>query len=250
MSTAGISTPRASPAIHPLLWRGSQLARNSRPGLDTGHAELSRQLPDGGWPLGSLTELLLPQPGIGEIRLLLPALRQLPAQRSIVLLQPPQQPSIQAWQAHRVASRQLLWVAPAQAADALWAAEQVLKQGHCGALLYWAARPPATALRRLHLAAQAGDTAFFLFRPAESARQASPAPLRLLLHPAGDQLRVDILKRRGPVHDTSLLVPLAPSRAAPAAGSIPAFSESSHAPVDQRHPDAPQPRRTEPVLAG
>ena len=238
MPPAGISTPRASPAIHPLLWRGSQLARNGRPGLDTGHAELSRQLPDGGWPLGSLTELLLP------------ALRQLPAQRSIVLLQPPQQPSIQAWQAHRVASRQLLWVAPAQAADALWAAEQVLKQGHCGALLYWAARPPATALRRLHLAAQAGDTAFFLFRPAESARLASPAPLRLLLHPAGDQLRVDILKRRGPVHDTSLLVPLAPSRAAPAAGSIPAFSESSHAPVDQRLPDAPQPRRTEPVLAG
>jgi len=250
MSSAGISTPRASTAIHPLLWRGSQLARNSRPGLDTGHAGLSRQLPDGGWPLGSLTELLLPRPGIGEIRLLLPALRRLPVQRSIVLLHPPQQPSIQAWQAQGIPSRQLLWIAPAQAADGLWAAEQILKQGHCAALLYWPSRPPATALRRLHLAAQAGDTAFFAFRHAEAAHAASPAPLRLLLHPAGDQLRVDILKRRGPVHDTSLLVPLAPPRATAAADSMPAFSESSHAPVDQRLPDAPQPRRTEPVLAG
>ncbi|OVZ60720.1 hypothetical protein CDO44_08320 [Pigmentiphaga sp. NML080357] len=250
MPSAGISTPRASTAIHPLLWRGSQLARNCRPGLDTGHAELSRQLPDGGWPLGSLTELLLPQPGIGEIRLLLPALRQLPAQRSIVLLHPPHQPSVQAWQTHGISSRQLLWIAPAQAADGLWAAEQILKQGHCAALLYWPSRPPATALRRLHLAAQAGDTAFFVFRHAEAARAASPAPLRLILRPAADHLRVDILKRRGPVHDASLLVPLAQPRTATAVDSIPVFSESPHAPVDQRLPDALQPRRTEPVLAG
>lgn len=35
---------------------------------------LSAELPCGGWPLGVLVELLLPQPGTGETRLLKPAL--------------------------------------------------------------------------------------------------------------------------------------------------------------------------------
>jgi protein ImuA len=32
------------------------------------------QLPGGGWPQGVVTELLLPHPGVGELRLLAPAL--------------------------------------------------------------------------------------------------------------------------------------------------------------------------------
>jgi protein ImuA len=42
--------------------------------VDTGHAALSAQLPGGGWPAGVLVDLLLQQPGIGEMRLLRPAL--------------------------------------------------------------------------------------------------------------------------------------------------------------------------------
>ncbi|MDH2239572.1 translesion DNA synthesis-associated protein ImuA [Pigmentiphaga sp. GD03639] len=248
MSAFGISSATAHAAIHPLLWRGSQLARANRPGLETGHPDLSRHLPGGGWPLGSLTELLLAQPGLGEMRLLLPALRQLPARRSIVLLHPPHAPCAQAWLAHRFPASQLLWIDPSQAADALWAAERILQHGSCGALLYWSARPPASALRRLHLAAQAGDTAFFMFRHADAARASSPSPLRLLLRPAGDHLSVTILKRRGPHHETPLLLPLAPP--APAFGSGQPSSEPRHAFVDQRLPDAAQPRRPEPALAG
>jgi len=248
MPASGTSSVTAHAAIHPLLWRGSQLARAGRPGLDTGHAGLSRHLPGGGWPLGSLTELLLARPGLGEVRLLLPALRRLPARRSIVLLHPPHLPCAQAWLAHRFPASQLLWVAPPQAADALWAAERILQHGSCGALLYWADRPHATALRRLHLAAQGSDTAFFMFRHADAARSSSPSPLRLLLQPAGDHLSVTILKRRGPRHDTPLLLPLAATSPVPASG-IPS-SEPRHAFVDQRLSDAAQPRRPEPALAG
>jgi len=52
-------------------------------------------------------------------------------------------------------------------------------------------------LRRLHLAAQHGDTLFFLFRPLAAAQDASPAPLRLSLRPAAGGIEVGFVKRRG-----------------------------------------------------
>lgn len=62
-------------ALHPALWRASQLGR---PGHEiawaTGFAALDAVLPGGGWPAGALTELLLPHPGVGEWRLLAPVL--------------------------------------------------------------------------------------------------------------------------------------------------------------------------------
>lgn len=248
MPAFAASSPLALPAIHPLLWRGSQLARADQPCVETGHPELSRNLPGGGWPLGQLIELLLPHSGIGELRLLLPALRRLPPKRSIVLLRPPHVPCQQAWLAQGFPVRQLLWVSPRETTNALWAAEQILKHGSCGALLYWAEHSSATALRRLHLAAQGGETAFFMFRPAAAAQASSPASLRLLLQPAGDRLCLRILKRRGPCQETPLVLPLAPAPSAP--GDAVPSSEPHHAVVDSRLPDATQPRRTEPALVG
>ena len=60
--------------LHPGLWRASQIG--GAPGRTTasGFDVLDAQLPGGGWPHGVLTELLLPQPGVGELRLLAPAL--------------------------------------------------------------------------------------------------------------------------------------------------------------------------------
>jgi protein ImuA len=49
--------------------------------LASGHAALDAQLPGGGWPVGALTELLLPHPGVGELRLLAPALAALQRQQ-------------------------------------------------------------------------------------------------------------------------------------------------------------------------
>ena len=60
--------------IHPALWRGSQLARGAQRVVPTGHDRLSRELPGGGWPRGALIELLTRQSGVGELRLLAPAL--------------------------------------------------------------------------------------------------------------------------------------------------------------------------------
>ncbi|ANN71680.1 translesion DNA synthesis-associated protein ImuA [Bordetella bronchialis] len=216
--------------IHPALWRGTQLAQAARAAVPTGHAALGRELPGGGWPTGVLNELLLPHPGLGELRLLQPALRALDREGSIVLVQPPFVPHIAAWRSGGLDPARLLWVNPGRPADALWAAEQVLKNGSCAALLCWLPQARPEALRRLHLAAQAGATLFFCLRPARAAAQASPAPLRLALAPAGDGLRVDIVKRRGPVCSHSLYIALErPRTAAREIPPLPARTETHQA---------------------
>src|SRR5690349_8200829 len=85
--------PAVAQLLHnPLLWRGDVKARVERT-LATGFADLDRELPGAGWPQGSLTELLLDREGIGELRLLLPALERLSrAGRWIALVAPPRLP--------------------------------------------------------------------------------------------------------------------------------------------------------------
>jgi len=84
-------------ALHPALWRAHQLGRQAVSVLASGFAALDAQLPGGGWPAGTLTELLLPHPGIGELRLLAPVLRQLQQQqqRCLMWFDPPTTPC--AW---------------------------------------------------------------------------------------------------------------------------------------------------------
>jgi protein ImuA len=217
------SSSVAPESLHPSLWRASQLARSSTRCVDTGHAALSAQLPGGGWPTGALVDLLLQQPGIGELRLLRPALAEV-AKRRIVLLQPPHPPQALAMAALGVPPADLIWLRAGQTADALWAAEQVLRSGSCGALLFWQNHMRADSLRRLHLAAQAGETLFFLMRPLAASQDASPAPLRLALRPQAGGIEIDFVKRRGPQRDASLFLPLTSNLL------------GRHAPVDRTAP--------------
>jgi protein ImuA len=197
--------------LHPSLWRADQLAHNATRCMDTGFAALSAQLPGGGWPLGTLIDLLLPQHGIGELRLLQPALAAL-GKRPIVLLQPPHAPQALALAALGLEPSQLLWVrSGAKASDALWAAEQILRSGCCGALLFWQQQARGETLRRLHLAAQSGETLFCMLRPLAAAQDASPAPLRLSLKAAAGGVDISFVKRRGPQRDAPLFLPLTPA---------------------------------------
>jgi protein ImuA len=120
--------------LHPSLWRASQLARSAGRCIDTGHLPLSMQLAGGGWPTGSLIELLIQQSGIGELRLLTPALRKV-ANRKIVMIQPPQTPNALSLASMGIAPANLLWIKSSATADTLWAAEQVLRSGSCGAVV-------------------------------------------------------------------------------------------------------------------
>jgi protein ImuA len=224
-------------ALHPSLWRASQLAHATTRCIDTGYPALSAQLPGGGWPTGALIDLLPQQPGIGELRLLRPALAAV-AQRRIVLLQPPHAPQALALAALGLAPSQLLWVRASRSNDVLWAAEQILRSGSCGALLLWQQHARGETLRRLHLAAQSGETLFFMFRPLACAQDASPAPLRLSLRPQAGGIDVGFIKRRGPQRDTSLFLPFTPSLL------------QRHAPLDRPTPVPAPARRVLPQLVG
>ncbi len=212
---------RAPQDLHPALWLGHQLGRTRGDGVASGFAELDAQLPGGGWPRRALTELLLPHPGIGEIRLLAPSLAA--AQRDgrlVMLFDPPAQLSAWALAQLGLDVAQLLVVQTPQRAnprvlpggDGLWACEQALKSGYVGALLAWL--PPrlrAERLRRLQLAAQAHDGAAFVMRETAAAERPSAAPLRLALRAAGpDALALRMLKRRGPPLDRPITLALPP----------------------------------------
>lgn len=201
--------------LHPALWRAHQVGRPREAAWASGFAELDAVLPGGGWPARTLTELLLPHAGIGEMRLLAPVLAAAQA-RGLILFDPPAMPFAWALGACGVDVQQVYVVKGRNgvrglpSADTLWALEQALKSGHVGALLAWLpARLGADTLRRLQLAAQAHDGPAFLLREEVLRSKPSPAPLRLLLRPAGpDALRVQVLKRRGPPLAQPLVLPL------------------------------------------
>jgi len=191
------------------VWRASELAISRSTTCSTGHHRLDRELPNQGWPRSALIELLVQQHGIGEMQLLKPVLASLAARQRVALVQPPYLPHAMACRAWQVNDRNLLWLKPASSADALWAAEQILKNGSCGAVLLWQSNVRPEALRRLNLAAQSTDTWLWLLRPIAAAADASPSPLRLALRPAAGGVSVHIIKRKGPHCAQPLFIPLA-----------------------------------------
>lgn len=220
----------ASP-LPPAVWRADQLGSHQAAVVPTGYRMLDAELPGGGWPGAALIELLPQQAGIGEMRLLRPALGAIAGKRRVALVQPPHLPQVAAWTAWGLAAEQLLWINAKRSADALWAAEQILRNGSCGALLLWQSHVRAESLRRLHLAAQGAQTLFWMVRPLAGAQDASPAPLRLGLRPAGGGIGIEIVKRRGPRRDELLFVPLDDMPAAPST-----VLPSRHAHLDKRAP--------------
>ena len=183
---------------HPGLWRGDRPEATALPGLATGHAALDALLPGGGWPRGALTELITQGEGIGEFSLLLPALAALSREdRWIALISPPHLPYAPALAAGGMVLSRLLLVRAAGTADSLWAMEEALRSGACGAVLAWPAAINERAQRRLQLAAEAGASAGIWFTPARQVASASFAALRLRLAPVAAGLEIRFLKRRG-----------------------------------------------------
>ncbi|MEW7854452.1 translesion DNA synthesis-associated protein ImuA [Pseudomonas chlororaphis] len=176
------------------VWKGRPTAPTASP-QPTGHAMLDAALPGGGWPEAALTEILIAAQGVGELQLLWPTLARLSAAgERIVLVAPPHVPYPQAWQSAGVDLRQLA-VIQAGERDALWAAEQCLRSGSCGAVLCWPQQADDRALRRLQVAAETGQTLAFAYRSLKDAINPSPAALRLAVEARPAQLRV--LKCRG-----------------------------------------------------
>lgn len=191
------------------LWRANALGRGGPAAITTGYSALDAELPGGGWAPSSLTELLWAHQGGGEFRVLAPALRAVAQSgRTVVILGSPHELIAPGLDQAGIDVGRVLLVRADKPADRLWSAEQILKSGCVGALVSWQPMAKAEHLRRLQVAASTGEGLVFVFRPASTRHEPSPAPLRLACAPAPfGCLSVEVFKRRGPAAASAVLLP-------------------------------------------
>jgi cell division inhibitor SulA/protein ImuA len=185
------------------VWRAGEFELAPRLALPTGHDLLDRELPGGGWPAGALSEVLHDEVGIGEVKLLSEVLaRSAGEARLIAWIDPPHLPYAPGLALAGVPLARCLIVQPASQEDALWAAEQALRSGACGAVLLWPERRSRSVdyawLRRLQMAAEAGRSVAVLFRSTAASGLPTPAHLRVVAGSQSGALSLQIPKRRGP----------------------------------------------------
>ena len=188
------------------MWRASSIDGVRRTGTPTGFSRLDRLLPGGGWPVDGITELLHDHQGIGELRLLAPALARLSRQqpRWLLWVGPPYVPYAPALAHAGVDLSRVLVVTPKKQPDILWVLEKALASDSCSMVLAWPGSIRDKEIRRLQVASRDGHCHGILFRPGQAERQASPAELRIRLYglvpsalAPGSALQLRIVKRRG-----------------------------------------------------
>ena len=192
-----MASPLDAVLNHPAVWRGNDCVRVAVPSVPTGFAELDALLPGAGWPAEALTEIYVERPGIGELQLMMPAAARLTrAERWLVMIAPPYIPYAPALLGHGVRLSRLMLIRPQAVEAQLWAGEQALRSGSCGAVMLWLNRVQERALRRLQLAAERSGALAMLFRTARTPFFSSAA-LRLHVSKANGRAIVRVLKRRG-----------------------------------------------------
>jgi len=205
------------------LWQGRRTMPSAGRLLSSGWPLLDELL-GGGWPRAALIEVLSDvHQGLSLVLPLLAARSS--GSRWLAWVAPPYVPYAPALLARGIRVEQLLLVQDVSAEQRLWAAEQALKSGACGAVLLWPEQVRMAQLRRLQLAAEQGDCPGILFRSPRAAGQASPAALRLRVRPAPLGLEVEVIRRRGTWAGETCIVPM------PGAGGGDTWRPLSHYPV-------------------
>ena len=196
-------------------WRG-QSQKPTQRSVSSGNDQIDLLL-KGGWPTAALTELLVQRPGIGELSLLLPAIKDYCQNNHLsVWLDPPYQPYAPALAAAGIALQKVLIVQSKTQSEWLWVAEQCIRNN--ALLLAWSDNkmPSYSDLRKLQLAAaDSGHAAFLLSsnkgspnRSASNRDASSPATLRLEVDSVGEKnLRLSVRKLRGVAPGEQLLIP-------------------------------------------
>lgn len=181
----------------PDIWQGRQVCDDLSAACPTGFKPLDHALSSRGWPQGALSEILYPQAGIGELRLIFPLLRAQIEHGEISWVNPPfLLNSVALANANLSLERQLI-IQSETAQDGFWAMEQMLLSDDCSVVVGWGEPSNAQTLRRLQLAAAEGNSYMLLFRPPKAALNPSPAALRISLQAAENGLWVTIFKQRG-----------------------------------------------------
>jgi cell division inhibitor SulA len=210
-----------------LLWRGGSRSSVTVPSLDSGYEALNNLLPTGGWPVQSVIEIVVDEWGSGELQVLLPLMRQLSQQKSyLALVSPPYLPYAPALHNAGIVLNQLVIIdQQVNAQDRWWSAEKILRHGDCGLVMMWPERPDehnpkaynrkaykwGNHIRRLQVAAEAGNSTAFIFRRGRPVE--TPVSMRLKLAYCAEGIRVQVLKSRFSWKQGSVVIPVPESEA-------------------------------------
>lgn len=180
------------------LWRANEL-QTTTTGIPTGFAALNALLPDQGWTPGTLLELIYPQTGAGELRLLLPTLAHYTRQqRYVAWIAPPHIPYGPALAQHHI-DPAYISVLQAQTSEQqhYWCMEKLLACRECGVAMLWPRQLPERNIRRLQLAASKGDSLGILLHPQTKTPTTSPAATRIQLEMINTtHIQITLLKAR------------------------------------------------------
>ncbi|MBV7297303.1 translesion DNA synthesis-associated protein ImuA [Enterovibrio paralichthyis] len=182
-------------ALHSGIWTANRLYQPRTHSRPSGHAVLDEKL-DGGWPESGVVELQLPCFGIGELRLILPAVaRGLKESELTVFAAPPGDLNpLALCQAGLDLEKVIVLDTPAS--SSLWCVEQAMKSGCCRTAVLWGDALSVTQARRLQLAATENDCLLFMLTHQKSV-QGLPVSCRLSLTPTDEGIAVNVVKRRG-----------------------------------------------------
>ena len=125
--------------------------------LPTGYTELDQYLPGGGWPLGTLTEILIRSPEETPLWLIIPALAKLNNEpRWQVWTSPAHIPYAPALMSSGIDLSKILILNPPTYKDIVWTIEQSLSSGVCSAVVFWLRTLTNKTSHRFKLAATHG----------------------------------------------------------------------------------------------
>ncbi|WP_196138143.1 translesion DNA synthesis-associated protein ImuA [Aliikangiella sp. G2MR2-5] len=164
------------------IWQAA-CRKSKTTSMSSGYRKLDQSLHYGGWPQAVLSEILLPQHGIGEIRLLSPLLSQLSQKPGYICwINPPFLPNATALFEQQIQIEKLIFIRTQTTQQTIWTAQQAMSSNACSAVLCWL---PAQSLnreiRKLSLAVKSGNCWGFILRHYKMHTQPSPAALRITL---------------------------------------------------------------------
>ena len=203
-----------------LIWQANSLNQDPNNSVTSGFAELDGKL-NGGWPDKGIIELQCSPIGIGEVRLLLPALRQLSLSKAQGEGLGESREKNQTKPQAKLEESLYIWVAPPgrlngqvlveaglplantlvvsgiSAKEAFWLSEKSLRSGCCAAVVLWCDELEPNQAKRLQLAAKEGNSLGFVIRPPSKVSQSLPVSVRMVVAPHVQGLQVNISKRLG-----------------------------------------------------
>jgi protein ImuA len=195
-----------------LIWQANSLTQDPDNSITSGFGELDGKL-NGGWPDKGIIELQCSPVGIGEVRLLLPALRQLSLGKGLgktktkpeakieellyIWVAPPGRLNGQVLAEAGLPLANTLVVSGVSAKEAFWLSEKSLRSGCCAAVVLWCDELEPNQAKRLQLAAKEGNSLGFVIRPPSKVTQSLPVSIRMTVAPHVQGLQVNISKRLG-----------------------------------------------------